>query len=101
MTAAPVDLLNTANDRFPISTYCVAPTAPLLSDGAPGTVNVPPGPLNPVPTPSKLSPAVTEINGVMLDCGCSALSVTAAGCCAAAVCAGMAFTGTFRIGFCA
>src|SRR4051794_40640277 len=53
---APVALSNTANDSFTHCTYCVAPTAPLVSGGAASGAN----PRSPAPTPAKLSTPVTE-----------------------------------------
>src|ERR1700726_4613787 len=47
---APVDLLKMANDVFTHWTYCVEPTVPSVSGGAPGTLN----PYWPLPKPSKL-----------------------------------------------
>src|SRR5438552_1601088 len=51
-TSAPVDLLNTAKDSFTHWTYCVAPTAPLVSGGAELIVN----PSEAFPKPSKPKP---------------------------------------------
>src|SRR3954454_11348350 len=48
--SAPLLLLNIANDVFTHCTYCVAPTVPLVSGGAPGTLY----PYRPGPRPSKL-----------------------------------------------
>ena len=48
--SAPVVLLNMAKDEFTDWRYCVAPTAPLVSGGAPFTVN----PYWALPRPSKL-----------------------------------------------
>src|SRR6267154_160172 len=47
---APLDLLKMANEVFTHCTYCVAPTVPLVSGGAPVTLN----PYWPLPNPSKL-----------------------------------------------
>src|SRR5206468_11317479 len=48
---APVLLLKIANDVFTHCTYCVAPTVPLVSGGAPVTLK----PYCPLPRPSKLN----------------------------------------------
>src|SRR5438309_1010563 len=60
-------LLNTANEVFTNWTYCDAPAAPLVSGGITPTVNVPPGPEKPVPTPRKLDDAGTAAP-MALDC---------------------------------
>src|SRR5262249_41770959 len=59
-STAPVALSKTANDVLTHCTYCVAPTAPLVSGGALVTLN----PGRPTPTPSKLIPAVVPTSGV-------------------------------------
>src|SRR5262249_56960921 len=52
-TIAPVVLLNTARSVLTVSTTWLGPTAALVSGGAELTVNVPPGPVTPLPMPSK------------------------------------------------
>src|ERR1035437_852902 len=49
-TSPPLLLLKMAKYVFTHCTYCVVPTAPLVSDGTYSTVN----PYFPVPSPSKL-----------------------------------------------
>src|SRR5260370_17543636 len=53
---APVLLSKTAKDSLTHWTYCVAPTAPLVSGGAEFTEKLG----NPLPRPSKLSPVARE-----------------------------------------
>src|SRR5258705_3763759 len=60
-TSAPVVLLKMANDWFTHCTYCVAPTAPLVSGGALVTEKL----YCPAPKPSKLVPT-TGVNGTMV-----------------------------------
>src|SRR5260370_38652445 len=54
---APVDLLKMANEVFTHCTYWVAPTAPLVSGGAPVMLN----PYCPLPRPSKFKVGVGVI----------------------------------------
>src|SRR5215471_7155699 len=60
---APVDLLKIANEVFTHCTYCVAPTVPSVSGGAPVTEK----PYCALPRPSKLVPTM-GVNGTMVCC---------------------------------
>src|SRR5574337_1464900 len=60
---APLDLLNTANEVFTHCTYWVLPTVPLVSGGAPVTLN----PYCPAPRPSKLWLTI-GVRGVKANC---------------------------------
>src|SRR5713226_7533539 len=63
-TRAPVDLLKMANDVFTHCAYWVAPTAPLVSGGAPVMVN----PYCPLPKPSKFRVGVGVIRPTLEVC---------------------------------
>src|SRR5258706_8908446 len=70
-TIAPLVLSNTANSRLTHCTYCVSPTAPLVSGGDASITN----PYWPCPSPSKFRPMVAETGG--RTCSWSAASATA------------------------
>src|SRR5690349_16307851 len=59
---APDTLSKTANDEFTHCTYCVAPTAPLVSGGAPDGCRLG------MPTPSKPRPVLTPTLGSTANC---------------------------------
>src|SRR6266851_646758 len=61
---APLDLLKMANEVFTHCTYCVAPTVPLVSGGAPVTEN----PYCPAPRPSKLEVTSGVVIGAIDVC---------------------------------
>src|SRR5579885_802631 len=72
-------------------TYCVVPTAPLLSEGATPTPYAPAGPTNPKPTPRRFCPELVPIRGP-IDC-CSAPSGEDPGVCAFGCPKGFSFLG--------
>src|SRR3974390_2433904 len=59
----PVDLSNTAKDVLTHWTYCVRPTAPLVSGGMKEMLN----PYCPAPSPSKLLPT-SVAGGISVRC---------------------------------
>src|SRR5258708_22607747 len=70
-TMAPVALSNTAYSRLTHCTYCVSPTAPLVSGGEASMTN----PYWLCPRPSKFRPMVAETRRRL--CACRAASATA------------------------
>src|SRR5260370_19329322 len=62
--SAPVLLLKIANEVFTHCTYCVAPTVPLVSGGAPVTLK----PYWPLPSPSKLWLTGGVGSGIVVVC---------------------------------
>src|SRR5258708_10748304 len=73
-TSAPVTLSNTANSALTHCTYCVAPTAPLVSGGEKLRTN----PYCPCPNPSTFKPRLAATGG--REASCTARSGVAYSC---------------------